>query len=281
MNSVLQSKNDHPRDKNVEFFEEGHTYAVVFEPDKIYTSVTTWVHKHFPEFDEDATIRTIMNSKGWKYGHRYWGLNNEQIKDLWNANRIASANAGTALHYKIECFMNEKLLPEGYTHNELYNLYMCHYGLRHRTKSLEWKYFINFVKDHPHLVPFRTEWVIYHEDVKISGCVDMVYENSDGTLSIYDWKRSKNISRTNLWNKFAFHYQICHLPDSNFWYYAMQLNTYRVILEDKYGKKVKDLYLVQLHPSLKEGNYRLIPMPDLSYEVRSMFQDIKQGINKV
>jgi hypothetical protein len=57
----------------------------------------------------------------------------------------------------------------------------------------------------------------------------------------------------------------------------MQLNTYKVILEDKYGKKVKDLYLVRLHPDAEEKNYELIKLPDLSYEVREMFKDIKQN----
>lgn len=275
MNPILKSNNTHPRDKNVEFFEEGHTYVILTEPDVAYTSVTTWVHQQFPEFNATATIQTMMASNGWKPGHRYWGLNEQQIKDLWNTIKKKSSNLGTGLHYKIECFMNEKLLPKKYNHEELYNLYFFQYGLRHRTKPLEWQYFINFVKDHPHMKPYRAEWKIYDEDFKISGCIDMVYENTDGTLSIYDWKRTKKISRSNPSNKFASPYQICHLPDSNFWQYALQLNAYKVILEDKYGKQVKEMCLVQLHPDSKEGNYKILPVPDLSSDVRSLFQDIK------
>ena len=60
-----------------------------------------------------------------------------------------------------------------------------------------------FVKDHPQLKPYRTEWMIFDEDLKLAGSIDMVYENPDGTLSIYDWKRSKDISKVNGWNKFA------------------------------------------------------------------------------
>jgi CRISPR/Cas system-associated exonuclease Cas4 (RecB family) len=79
----------------------------------------------------------------------------------------------------------------------------------------------------------------------------------------------------NNWNKFAIPQQICHLPDSNFWHYAMQLNTYKVILEEKYGKKVTELYLVRLHPDAEEKNYELIQLPDLSNEVRGLFQNIR------
>jgi hypothetical protein len=99
----------------------------------------------------------------------------------------------------------------------------------------------------------------------------MVYENQDGTLSIYDWKRSKNITRVNNFNRFALAPQICHLPDANFWHYALQLNTYKTIIEAKYGRTVRDLFLVRLHPDAEEQNYELIPLPDLSADVRALF----------
>lgn len=273
---VLSVKNANQRDVFIEFFEEGHKYIISFEPQVKYTSVTTWNHTHFPKFDANAIIYSMMKSKGWKEGHKYWNMTPEQIKALWNSNNSGVASAGTDLHYEIECFMNEKLLPAGYTHEQLYNLYMSQYKNSHELRPIEWQYFINFVKDFPDLKPYRTEWTIYNEDVKISGSVDMIYENTDGTLSIYDWKRAKNITRVNNWNKFALPPQICHLPDSNFWHYAMQLNTYKVILEDKYGKKVKDLYLVRLHPDAEEKNYELIKLPDLSNEVRELFTNIKE-----
>jgi ATP-dependent exoDNAse (exonuclease V) beta subunit len=150
---------------------------------------------------------------------------------------------------------------------------------RHEFKSLEWKYFINFINDTPQLKPYRTEWTVYHDDVKISGSIDMVYENPDGTLSIYDWKRAKNITRINNYNKFAISPEICHLPDSNFWHYALQLNTYKAILEQKYGKIVKDLILVRLHPDAEEKNYELITLPNLSTEISDLFLERKKQLN--
>jgi ATP-dependent exoDNAse (exonuclease V) beta subunit len=152
--------------------------------------------------------------------------------------------------------------------------------LIHESKSLEWRYFINFVKDNPDLKPYRTEWTVYHDDVKISGSIDMIYENPDGTLSIYDWKRAKNITRINNYNKFALSAQICHLPDSNFWHYALQLNTYKAIIEQKYNKKVTDLFLVRLHPDAEEKNYELIKLPDLSIEINELFLERKNLLFK-
>jgi ATP-dependent exoDNAse (exonuclease V) beta subunit len=275
LHPVLLLKNFHPRDKNIQFFEEGHKYIISTEPDVKYTSVTTWNHGHFPKFEADSIIDNMMKGKGWKEGHKYWGLTSEQIKGQWNSNKDLAAGSGTDLHFEIECFNNDKRFTFDYTNKELYEIYMADKENELQTKPLEWQYFINFVKDTPHLKPYRTEWTVYNEDVKISGSIDMIYENPDGTLSIYDWKRAKNITRINSYNKFALPPQICHLPDSNFWHYALQLNTYKAILEQKYGKVIKDLFLVRLHPDAEEKNYELISLPDLSTEINDLFSERK------
>ena len=279
LHPILSSRNSHPRDKNIEFFEEEHKYIINSEPDVKYTSVTTWVHEQFPKFEADIIIKNMMKSKGWKEGHKYWGLTPQQIKEQWNSNKDIVSGAGTSLHYEIECFNNENNLNFEYTNKELYENYMTNNIVKHNFTSIEWQYFINFIRDTPYLKPFRTEWVIYQEDVKISGSIDMVYENSDGTLSIYDWKRAKNITRINNYNKFALPPEICHLPDSNFWHYALQLNTDKAIIEQKYGKKVRDLFLVRLHPDADEHNYELIKLPDLFIEIEDLFLERKKQIN--
>jgi hypothetical protein len=276
--NVLSIRNSHSRDKDIQFFEEGHKYIILSEPDVKYTSVTTWNHSHFPKFEADSIIDNMMKSKGWKEGHKYWGLTPEQIKSQWNTNKDAVAGAGTDLHYEIECFNNDKRFKFDYTNKELYEIYISDNKLTHDSKAIEWRYFINFVRDFPHLKPFRTEWTVYHDDVKISGSIDMIYENPDGTLSIYDWKRAKNITRINNFNKFALPPQICHLPDSNFWHYALQLNTYKAIIEQKYGKVVKSLFLVRLHPDAEEKNYELIELPDLSREIKDLFMERKKQL---
>ena len=278
LHNVLSHKNAHPRDKNIQFFEEGHKYVISTEPHVKYTSVTTWNHSHFPHFDADEVINNMMKGKGWKEGHKYWGLTPQQIKDQWNSNKDAVAGAGTDMHFEIECFNNDPRFQFAYSNKELYEMYMTDNKTCHDSTSLEWQYYINFIKDHPHLKPYRTEWLVYNDDVKISGSIDMVYENPDGTLSIYDWKRAKNITRINNFNKFALSAQVCHLPDSNFWHYALQLNTYKAILEQKYEKTIKDLFLVRLHPDAEEKNYELIPLPDLKREITELFSERKKHL---
>jgi ATP-dependent exoDNAse (exonuclease V) beta subunit len=158
--------------------------------------------------------------------------------------------------------------------NNYYKLYA------ENIETKEWSYFLQFVQETPHLKPYRTEWTIYHDDLKLAGSIDMVYENPDKTLVIYDWKRVKNITPVNSFNQYSTNTLICHVPDSNFWHYALQLNTYKAILESKYGKKIRDLFLVRLHPEAEEKNYELIMVPDLSVEIRDLFVERKTNINK-
>ena len=148
---VLLNRNTHSRDANIQFYEEGHKYVILTEPDVKYTSVTTWNHSHFPHFDADAIISNMMKGRGWKEGHKYWGLTAEQIKTLWSDNAAAVSGAGTNLHFEIECFNNESQVESGYTNRELYDHYMLQNKDTHESRPIEWQYFINFVRDHPEL----------------------------------------------------------------------------------------------------------------------------------
>ena len=281
--TVLETINSHNRDKNILFYEPTHTYTIITDPTNKYTSVTTWNHSHFPHFNADQVIKNMMRGKNWKEGHKYWGLTAEEIKAQWASNGAAVSGAGTNMHYEIECFMNNSSLDEHYTHAQLYTHYL-EIQLSSKNPIVdtpEWQYFIKFIQENSHLKPYRTEWTVYHEDAKLAGSIDMVYENPDGTLSIYDWKRAKDITRINTFNKFAVNKLICHMPDSNFWHYALQLNTYKKIIEDKYGKIVTELYLVRLHPDCEENTYELIKLPDLTKELNELFDERINQLLKV
>ena len=61
------------------------------------------------------------------------------------------------------------------------------------------------------------------------------------------------------------------MPDSNFWHYSLQLNTYKAILERKYNKKITCLRLVRIHPNCEDETYELINVPDLKRDVEELF----------
>jgi hypothetical protein len=112
--------------------------------------------------------------------------------------------------------------------------------------------------------------MVYYEELKLSGSIDMVFENPDGTLQIYDWKRCQEIQNETAFGKYAVTSCISHLPDTNFWHYALQLNVYKMILEHKYGKTVTKLCLVCLHPDNSYKTYERIEVPFLEKEINEL-----------
>ena len=48
-----------------------------------------------------------MKSRKWKQS-KYFGKTKEEIKQQWNQNGKEASEAGTKLHYDIECFYNGK-----------------------------------------------------------------------------------------------------------------------------------------------------------------------------
>ena len=284
---ILSERNSHDRDKNVVFDEPTHKYTILTDIDSKYTSVTTWNHTHFPSFNADKVIKKMMNGKNWNENNKYWGMNAQEIKDLWKNNANEVSSAGTNLHFDIECFMNQYIVDEDdnpyrYSHELLMENYneQLDDGGSPPNNSIEWGYFLDFVKKYPLLTPYRTEWMIYDKELKLAGSIDMVYENKDGTLSIYDWKRSKEISKVNNFNESAITKEISHLPNTNYWHYSLQLNVYKAIIERNYNKKVKELFLIRLHPNCPDKSYELITCADLRSEVSSLFTHRKLNMNK-
>jgi len=198
-------------------------------------------------------------------------MTKKQIKDQWSQNGKDVSSQGTQLHFYIEQFMNLPSDERNSSHNDLKEIFLSSPFVDPIIESVEWNYFMNFIDMFPHFIPYRTEWTIYDTELKIAGSIDMVYKNVDGSLMIYDWKRCKEITKNNTFNKYAITSCLDTVPDTNFWHYSLQLNIYKYILEKNYGVSVTHLYLVQLHPSCK--NYQLIKVPDLSNTISLLVQD--------
>jgi ATP-dependent exoDNAse (exonuclease V) beta subunit len=169
--TYLAALNKHERDQHITFDEGPHIYTV--HGKQGYTSVTTFVHKHFPQFDADSIVnKMLLSKKMHDPTYKYYGQTKEQILAEWDRNRDEAAAAGTKMHYDIECYYNQ---------------------INNENSSTEFGFFRRFVADYPELKPYRTEWTVFYEEYKLSGSIDMVFENPDGTLQIYDWKRCKSI----------------------------------------------------------------------------------------
>jgi len=241
---MLKQLHPHPKDACIQFDEPTHKYTI--HGDASYISVTTFIKPLFEEFDPDAVIASMMKSRKWP-SSKYFGMSPTDIKDAWKLAGTEASSAGTKLHADIEAFYNGESVVND---------------------STEFQYFKAFAAQCK-LKPYRAEWIVFDDERKLAGTIDMVFECADGTLAIYDWKRAKSIEKANAWNKYGKHPSIEHLPDTNYWHYALQLNLYKFILEQNYGKTVSSLVLVRLHPVA--ATFECVAVCDLQDEIRSLF----------
>ena len=254
----LAFKNSHPRDKNVRFVEDTHTYYVNGSSKGI-VSTTGFVHAFFGHFDTDKAIKAMKkNTEKWAKNPLF-GKTDAEIKEIWGASGREASGKGTALHLAIEKHLNgamELIPPEV-------------------LDTAEWRYYMNFYKDtKDSLEPYRTEWEVWDEEHKLTGSIDMIYKRKDGNFAVYDWKRSKEIKMDNPFQSGQGPME--HLPDVNYWHYTLQLNVYRWFLQKHYGLKVVELAMVIFHPNNK--NYQIFKLNILDDEIQDMLDSRKRSI---
>jgi ATP-dependent exoDNAse (exonuclease V) beta subunit len=257
--NYLVDLNSHPRDKRIEFDEPTHIYTI--DGKQGYTSCTTWIHEHFPHFNAEKASNNIMRGKKiLDPNYEHYGCNAEEIRTKWKKNGDQASFAGTSMHNDIECY-----------YNNIFN----------KNDTVEFRYFKEFVAANPDLKPYRAEWRVFHEEWKIAGAIDMIYENPDGTLLIYDWKRAKDIQYENQYGETALPKYLKHITNTNFWHYAFQLNAYKTLIEANYGKKVVGLCLVCLHPNNREKTFRVVELPMLDVEMADIVNARKEKLGLV
>jgi len=262
--TLLESINAHPFDEIIRFEEEGHIYWIRGDQTDIVSS-TTLIHQYFPEFNKELVISNIVKGRKWSTdpSYRYYGMSAEAIDAMWAENGRLASEAGTIMHADIEFFYN---------------------GIPVQNNSIEFSQFMDFYEDHKdQLKMYRTEWMICAEELRITGSIDAVFENPDGSLSLGDWKRSKGISKRAFRRDDVGYHPFNHMPNCNFAHYSLQLNLYRIILEEYYGKVVKDMFLVVCHPNneVVDGKrYLKIMIPRLDREAKLLLEYRKREIVK-
>lgn len=250
--------NEHARDKGIVFDEPSHTYTVNGSS-KGYISCTGFIHSFFGHFDADAIIDKMMASPKWPQ-NKYFGMTKAQIKKTWSDNGANASGAGTAMHLAIEQYYNgaaADIPPE-------------------IMATREWSHFMAFWdKFKDEIEPFRTEWEVYVEEIKLAGSIDGIFRSKkDGSFLVYDWKRSKEIKMTNDFQSGLG--PLAHLPDCNYWHYSLQLNVYRYILERYYGLTISDMYLVILHPD--QPSYKRMRLNRMDEEVEAMIECRRRAV---
>ncbi len=237
--------NRHERDERCSFDPEPHEYKIDGE---VFLSVSSVVSRFFPVFDPDMAIEKIKKGRSWNPGHRYWGLDDQSIKDMWEKKGNEASAKGTYLHEQIERYYLERTIDP----------------------PPEFSYFEEFVVDHAHIQPYRTEWRIFDETEGVAGTIDFVAKNGSA-FEMYDWKRSLKVVDKitgnpvthNPWDKGVG--QLNDMDDTSYNQYSIQQSMYRYILEKKYELEISTMYLVVIHPEY--DRYYKVEVPYLKDKV--------------
>lgn len=251
-NTYLAVLNAHERDSRVVAVDDPHLYFID-QSCKDIMSCTTFVHAFFPCFNSVEMAKKITQSKTFaqcnhRKSYKYHNCNSFQdVLAKWDTWR----DLGTNLHNTIEKYLNGEpvtVCPENVTPFQYFK------------KVLQNKQFWSWTH-------YRTEWAVFHEELKLCGKIDYVGRDPvSGDLIIVDWKRVSNISDSSFsrWSQSGateHGFGPCaELESCSYIHYSLQLNTYKWIIEEKYGMAVRAMYLVQLHPECKQPIVFKVPL---------------------
>lgn len=253
------------REKQIQFDELAHRYRIVVDPEHEYISVTTWLNSFFEPFNADRIIARMRASKNWAKSP-YFKMTDDEIKKQWETTKVDASEKGTAIHNDIDHYNKLILDPEyaGLKINRFINM-----------DNPSWKLYERFRAEHPEWRLVKTEWRLFDEDFKIAGTIDALFQNKQGEYILVDWKRCKKINREQSGYDYATPWPICHLLNTNFHHYALQLNIYRYIIETRYGLKISRMLIAILHPEYEFDNDRWIEIPDLQLQIGILAENRK------
>ena len=267
---TLRATNPLSNDSRIVFDEEAHTYTL--DGLLVPLSVTALVDEFCHDFNPGDAILGMRPDTKEKYAEQ--GLMTEKaIIASWNRNGEVQRNRGTLMHYHIEQFLNGCAIEE--------------------PQSPEFQQFAQlFQRIAMDQRVFRTELSVFSSQLNVAGQIDALFLRTDGTFALWDWKRSKLVSvfflsiqvphcpeqtmtltameYNSKINDLQLRYDsrtpmkepLDHLPDTNYYRYALQLNIYRFILQSEHSMTVNALFLGICHPSRSEPLCVQLPLMD-------------------
>ena len=138
-------------------------------------------------------------------------------------------------------------------------------------ESIEFQKFRSWLSTKRRWSPYRVEWSIYNEDLKVAGQIDSLWMDLDAekALVMVDWKRARELltdditelERQSFGNAGS---TLCsHLYDVAWSHYFVQQTLYAYLLASKYSVTVHKMILVQCHPNVCGSDFHEAPLvPD-------------------
>jgi hypothetical protein len=180
---------------------------------EVYKSVSSLINQFVPFFD--------FEQKSYDYSAKH-GIPVEDVRRSWKEKNKKSTDYGQLIHEQIELNIRKKQ----FNHNDkIYNDIL---------QSVE-KFIIPNSK-------IYSEQIISNDNFKIAGTSDLIIERKTD-FDILDFKTNKKIKFENPFEDKNLLFPVEHLPNAEFFKYALQLSLYAYMHELKTGKKLYRLMI--------------------------------------
>jgi len=204
------------KDSNITLNHKTHIYSLKDDPDFKFTSSTTFIHKFFEPFNKWKVAAKLLKLP------KYEGMTRDELFADWKASSVR----GTKIHAEMEYYIQDGTFPESIP----------------GTFGQQWV--DSAIPAHCELLP---EVIVYSKEMGIAGMIDLlVYNPEDEGYTLVDWKTNKKINKNSFRGKAGIKPATLGVEDCNFNHYSLQLSLYRYMLEEYYGLKIKNQYLVHL-----------------------------------
>lgn len=184
------------------------------------------------------------------------GISVEELKAKWKAKGDASCKFGTRVH---ECCEDIELGKP---------------VMRNKPETpreeVVFKNAVSIAKKFKQQLDIvGVEKIVFSPELQIAGTIDLLARSKKtGDWLIIDHKTNQTIDKDNRWNQFALA-PIEHVPDTNFYHYALQLGLYQYLLQrEGYAPKQAKFRLFLNH--LTEVGANLVELPDMQLEIRDI-----------
>ena len=230
--------------KDLVFNEEEHSY---FVGDRQYISVSTQLKKFYEPFDADGIAP--FSAKKWNKQNPFEKPKTaEDLKAEWKAVSDKACESGTRVHLFGEEYPN---LPEPSCKQE--------------------EAIVKYWKDlDPKYVVLELELQMYSPSLNYSGTGDIILYNTEtGKVKISDYKSNKD-----LFNNFKGKTMLepfTDLLDHALHHYYLQLNLYKMLLENMTDLEVESMEVIWLKEDEKDI-YQTFEIPDLTHKLLPYYE---------
>ena len=229
----------------IHFNEEQHSYRM---DDDDYISVTSLIKQFYPSFDPTGELTAKCALKK--------GISPREMAEEWTRLGDIAKEKGTEIH-----LLAQEILEGTYT-------YPSPIKPEITAKIRLLSPLCEQIK--PDLI--ACEQIIYNQEFKIAGTIDLLTLDEQGFIEISDWKSNrKPIQVDKYWEMML--EPLNTLPANDYHKYALQLSLYRYLLECD-GFKCSTLRILHI----KDKEIEIMEIPYLKEEVEMILNERKQSI---